>query len=275
MSNPQPSPERPYQVDEAWSHAVYACRTGVVAEFLRPHLRPGKRLIDCGCGPGSITLDLAQVVMPGEVIGVDLREEALTHGRKLAQERGLSNVTFQVANLYQLPFPDLSFDAAFACAVLQHLATPLEALTEIRRVLKPGGVMGIVDGSAPMTYRYPTNPLLEAWDKLRFLTREYHTGSPSPALRLRALLREAGFRQTQASGALSTEAGPPAGTAEATRRVAQNQLIQLRGLRGQLALEQGWVTGEELEQMAEALMVWGDDPDAVYAQPVFTAIGWA
>jgi SAM-dependent methyltransferase len=233
------------------------------------------RLIDCGCGPGSITVDLAQAVAPGDAIGIDLREEALTHGRMLAQERGLSNVTFQVANVYQLPFPDASFEAAFACAILQHLAAPLEALKEIRRLLKSGGVIGIVDGSAPFTFRYPTNPILEAWDRLRVLEREYNTGRPSPALELRALLRQAGFARAQASGGMATEAGPPAGTTEATRRVAQHHLIQLRGVRGKVALAQGWTTPSELGQMAEALMAWGDAPDAFYARPVFTAIGWA
>jgi SAM-dependent methyltransferase len=233
------------------------------------------RLIDCGCGPGSITVDLAQAVTPGEAIGIDLREAALTQGRTLARDRGLSNVTFQVANVYQLPFSDASCDAAFACAVLQHLAAPLEALKEVRRVLKPEGVIGIVDGSAPITFRYPTNPVLEAWDTLRVLEREYNTGRPSPALQLRALLREAGFTRAHASGAMATEAGPPAGTPEETRRVAQNHMIQLRGVRGKVALEQGWATQQEMEQMAEALMAWGDAPDAFYARPVFTAIGWA
>lgn len=275
MSDPQSGTERPYLVDDTWSRSVFVRRTGAGAAFLLPHLRPGMRLIDCGCGPGSITIDLAQAVTPGEAIGIDLREEALTYGRRLARDRGLSNVTFQVANVYQLPFPDASFDVAFACAVLQHLGAPLEALKEMRRVLKPGGVIGIVDGSAPITFRYPTNPLLEAWDKIRVLQRDYNTGRPSPALQLRALLREAGFARAYASGGMSTEDGPPAGTPEDTQRVAQNHLIQLRGLRGRLALAQGWATQHELEQMAEALMAWGDAPDAFYARPVFTAIGWA
>ena len=275
MSDPQPGTERPYQIDDEWSRAVFARRTGAGAAFLRPHLRPGMRLIDCGCGPGSITVDLAQAITPGEVIGIDLREEALTHGRQLAHDRGVSNVTFQAANVYQLPCPDAAFDAAFACAVLQHLAAPLEALKEMRRVLKLGGVIGILDGSSTITFRYPTNPLLEAWDRLRGLEREYRTGRPSDTLQLRALLREAGFTRTQASGNLVTEAGPPAGTLEATRRVAQNHLIRLRGALGELAVAQGWVTQHELERMAAAILAWGDAPDAFYARPGFTAIGWA
>ena len=275
MADPQPGTERPYHIDDAWSRAVFARRTGAGAAFLLAYLRPGMRLIDCGCGPGSITVDLAQAIAPGEVIGIDLREEALTHGRQLARDRGVSNVTFQAANVYQLPWPDASFDAVFACAILQHLAAPLEAVKEMRRVLKPGGVIGIVDGSCTLTFRYPTNPLLERWDRLRGLEREYRTGRRSDTLPLRVLLREAGFTRTQASGDLFTEAGPPAGTVEETRSVAQNHLIRLRGALGELAVAQGWATPQELELMAAAILAWGDAPDAFYARPGFTAIGWA
>jgi ubiquinone/menaquinone biosynthesis C-methylase UbiE len=275
MSDPQPGTERPYRIDDGWSGAVHARRTGQAGAFLAPQLRAGMRLIDCGCGPGSITVDLAQMVAPGEAIGVDLRQDALTHGRALARERGIANVVFQAASVYRLPYADGSFDAAFACAVLQHLAAPLAALREIRRVLKPGAVIGIADGSSTITFRYPTNPLLEAWDKLRGLQREYNTGRPPEALQLRALLREAGFAQTQASGYLTTEAGPPAGSLEETRRVAQDHLIRLRGVLGELAVAQGWATREELEQMAQALIAWGESSDAFYARPSFAAVGWA
>jgi SAM-dependent methyltransferase len=275
MSDPRPGTERPYQTDEEWSRAVFARRTGEAAAFLTPQLRAGMRLLDCGCGPGSITVDLAQAVAPGEAIGIDLRKAALMHGRALARERGIANVAFQAASVYQLPHADGSFDAAFSCAVLQHLAAPLLALKEMRRVLKPGGVIAIVDGSSTITFRYPTNPLLEAWDKLRGLQREFNTGRPSGALQLRVLLRDAGFARTRASGNLATEAGPPAGSLEETRKHARNDLIRLRGVLGELAVAQGWTTRAELEQMAKALIAWGEAPDAFYARPVFTAIGWA
>jgi ubiquinone/menaquinone biosynthesis C-methylase UbiE len=233
------------------------------------------RLIDCGCGPGSITVDLARTVAPGEAIGIDLREKALRQARTLAWERGITNVAFQAAALYQLPYADGSVDAAFACAVLQHLASPLAALKELRRVLKPGGVIGIADGSSTITFRYPTNSLLQAWDKLRLLEREYNTGRPAQTLALRALLREAGFARTRAFGTLTTEMGQPAGSLEETRRVAQNHAIRLRGMLGELAVAQGWATSKELEEMADALIAWGEAPDAFYARPSFTAIGWA
>jgi ubiquinone/menaquinone biosynthesis C-methylase UbiE len=171
-----PAAERPYQVDDAWSRAVFTRRSGSVGAFLAPHLRPGMRLIDCGCGPGSITVDLAAIVAPGAVIEMDRREDALNDGRRLARERGVVNIAFAAANIYRLPYLDGSFHAAFSCAVLQHLADPRAALAEIRRVRMPDGVIGIVDGSSPLTFRYPTNSFLDTWDRLRALQRAHNTG---------------------------------------------------------------------------------------------------
>jgi SAM-dependent methyltransferase len=277
MSDLRPGGERPYQIDDEWSRAVFARRTGAVALFLAPHLRAGMRLIDCGCGPGSITVDLAQIVAPGDVVGIDLRESAVTSARMLARERGIANITFEAASVYKLPHEDASFDAAFACAVLQHLSDPLRALREIRRVIRTGGVVGVVDGSPTITFRYPTNPLLDRWDKLRQLEREHNTGSPSDSLgpRLRAVLREAGFARTWASGGLYTESALPAGSPEETRKVARNHLIRLRGMLGELAIAEGWATKKDIEQIAAAIIAWGEAPDAFYARPGFVAIGWA
>src|SRR6266850_2508533 len=111
MSDPRPGSERPYQTDDEWSRAVFGRRTGEVAGFLTPHLRAGMRLIDCGCGPGSITVDLAEILAQGEAIGIDLRESALAEARMLARTRGIANVRFEVASVYQLPYPNASFDA--------------------------------------------------------------------------------------------------------------------------------------------------------------------
>ena len=274
VSNKTGDRDHPYRVDAEWNRAVFARRTGRVAEFLAPHLRAGARLLDCGCGPGSITVDLAETVAPGGVVGIDIRDDALQQGRSLAHERGVANVTFHKASAYQLPFREGSFDAVFACAVLQHLRAPGAALEEIRRVLVPGGVVGVVDGSSPVTFRSPTSPLLDKWDRLRALEREHNAGRPSDALHLRTLLREAGFVRTRGSAAMATEAGPPAGSPEEIRDVARHHLIRLRGVLGKLALAEGWATTRELEQIADALNEWGNAPDAIYARPVFTAIGW-
>src|SRR5512142_1845750 len=95
------------------------------AAFFTPYLSPGMRLLDCGCGPGSITCGLAGIVAPGGVVGIDLYAKALDAAQSV------SNVRFQAASVYELPFPDGSFDAVFSHAVLEHLAEPLKALAEM------------------------------------------------------------------------------------------------------------------------------------------------
>lgn len=109
------------------------------AAFFLRHLQAGMSLLDCGCGPGTITLDLAEAVAPGEVVGVDVGPSEIERAQAKARERQLSNARFEVANAYELPFSDASFDAVFAHTLLEHLIDTQKALGEVSRVLKQGG----------------------------------------------------------------------------------------------------------------------------------------
>lgn len=113
------------------------------ARFLLPHLKPGQRLLDIGCGPGTITMGLAKSVAPGDVTGVDLAESQLGLARANAAKKGIENIRFISCSIYELPFPDGGFDVVFAHAVFEHLKEPVSALREIRRVLKPGGIVAL------------------------------------------------------------------------------------------------------------------------------------
>ena len=141
-----PAVERYSQRANPDFEAVMARRTAAKegAFFLR-HLRPGMRVLDVGCGPGSITLGFAEAVAPGEVIGVDFQQSQVAQAQALSDARGIMNSRFEVADAYRLPFPDGSFDAVFAHAVLWHLREPLKALAEMRRVLRPNGIVGVRD----------------------------------------------------------------------------------------------------------------------------------
>lgn len=110
--------------------------------FFLPYLQPGWRVLDGGCGPGTITLGLAHVVEPGQVTGIDLEDRQFASGREQVEREGL-NVEFHKASVYELPFQAGSFDAVFSHAMLEHLSTPAIALREFRRVLKPGGLIGV------------------------------------------------------------------------------------------------------------------------------------
>src|SRR5262245_59048725 len=112
-----------------------ARRTAAVqAAFFLPNLRPGMRVLDVGCGPGTITLGLAEAVAPGEVAGVDVREDRLALARAAATERKVPNTRFEIGDVYALPFPDAAFDAVLVHAVLEHLPDPGRALAAVRRV---------------------------------------------------------------------------------------------------------------------------------------------
>ncbi len=113
------------------------------AAFLKPYLKPGMKLLDCGCGPGTITFGLADWVNPGLVTALDLEKSQLEVAAKNAAELGINNIEFIQGSVYEIPLPSNTFNAVFSHAVLGHLQEPVLALKEMLRVLKPGVVVGV------------------------------------------------------------------------------------------------------------------------------------
>jgi SAM-dependent methyltransferase len=112
-------------------------------QFFLEHLTPGVSVLDCGCGPGTITLGISRTVHPGPVIGVDFGASQIERATARATTEAVANVTFRVADCYDLPFEDNAFDRIFSNALLEHLSDPVRALKELHRTLKPGGVIGV------------------------------------------------------------------------------------------------------------------------------------
>jgi SAM-dependent methyltransferase len=226
------------------------------AAFFLPHLRPGMDLLDLGCGPGSITVGLAAAVAPGRTTGIDLDPDPI------------DGITVVAGDVLRLPFPDASFDAIFASALLQHLADPLAALREARRVARPGAVIGVVDADWDSELIYPDNETLRRSGEL---IRRYREGtSPTVGKRLRHLLGEAGFERAEGSARVTYE-----GTAAEIRNAASNRSCMFRyPATIERAVTHGWATAQELEHMSNAWLAWGEEPGAFVASFWCEAIAW-
>ena len=111
--------------------------------FFLPYLKSGVTVLDCGCGPGTITRDIAQRIAPGRVTGLDFNAEQVAVASRDARSQCIANIEFKMGSVYDLPFADTSFDAVFSHALLEHLREPEKAVAEFRRVLKPGGALGV------------------------------------------------------------------------------------------------------------------------------------
>lgn len=169
------------------------------AAYLLGRLHPGVDVLDIGCGPGTISADLARLVAPGRVVAVDNAADAVAATAGEARARGMTNLDALVGDAYDLAFPDACFDVVHAHQVLQHLSDPVAALREWRRVTKPGGVVAARESDyAAMTW-YPLDPLLTEWLELYHAVARANAGEPDAGRRLLAWAREAGFGEVTVS----------------------------------------------------------------------------
>ncbi|QHI69649.1 class I SAM-dependent methyltransferase [Tichowtungia aerotolerans] len=109
-------------------------------------LKPGMNVLDLACGPGFTACELAKIVGDdGQVTGIDINEELIATAHQAKESEGVKNVSFTLGNLYELDLPENSFDFVYARFVFQHLEKPELALSNIRKILKPGGILCILD----------------------------------------------------------------------------------------------------------------------------------
>jgi len=169
------------------------------AGFLLPHLFTDAQVLDVGCGPGTISVDLARRVAPGLVRAVDISEEVIEAAASAYESDGPTNVRFSVDDVYDLSFEEQSFDVVYAHQVLQHLSDPVSALREMRRVLRDGGVLGVRDADYGAFVWTPQDPRLDAWMNLYQRVTKENGANANAGRHLASWVRAAGFEDVEVS----------------------------------------------------------------------------
>lgn len=229
-----------------WRTAANSCA------YLLPHLRPGQRLLDVGCGPGTITADLAGLVAPGTVVAVDAAAGILEEARTTAAARSAGTIVFEHADVLALPYPDDHFDVVHAHQVLQHVPDPVGALREMRRVCRPGGLVAARDGDYGGFLWTPPDPVLDRWLSLYLAVARANGGEPLGARWLAPWAGQAGFSGVVASASTWVYASAEerrwwgASWAERVTRSAFADGARAHGL----------ATEDELAAMADAWRRW-------------------
>lgn len=228
------------------------------AGYLLPHLRSGMDLLDVGCGPGTITVDLAAQVAPGRTIGVDSAPAVIEAARQIATQEP---VRFEIADRMHLDFADDSFDVVHAHQVLQHLADPVGALVEMARVCRPGGVIAARDSDYEAMTWFPTDPELDAWLHLYRRVARANGGEPDAGRRLLDWATRAGLADIRPSASVWCFASPQG-------RAWWGELWAERVVESSLAtraVELGLASSADLRRLAHAWRDWAQAPTGWFA----------
>ncbi|KAL7921884.1 S-adenosyl-L-methionine-dependent methyltransferase [Trichoderma austrokoningii] len=234
------------------------------AAYLLPHLKPDMKVLDVGCGPGTITVDLAAKHLPqGHITGLENAAAVLVQARELAKERGVSNVDFVEGDANALQFADETFDVVVCHQVLQHVKDPVNILREMRRVAKTGGIVAARESDFGGFIWHPAVDGMEDWLAFYSANARSNGGEPNAGRMIHTWAKQAGFSPDAVTSGSSTwcystkeEVAWWSGL-WAERTVASSF--------AKTAIENGTGTQERLEKASEAWRSWGSEEEAWFS----------
>ena len=230
---------------------------GNSAAYVVEHLRKDTYLLDVGCGPGTITLGLAKLLPDGKVLGIDSESSVLKVARLQANEE-VSNVDFEQGDVLNLRFQDHTFDVVHAHQLIQHVTNPLQALSEMRRVTKSGGVVAVRETDFPLMTWFPESPGLQAWKTLYMKVAYANGGEPTAGRQLHDWAHQAGFAWEDITTTTSTWCfSTPADRSWWSSMWADRTL---HSAFAKQAKNVGLASEDQLQQIAQAWHAWGDHP---------------
>ncbi|KAI5457068.1 S-adenosyl-L-methionine-dependent methyltransferase [Mariannaea sp. PMI_226] len=236
------------------------------AAYLLPRLqamaqeKPQLKLLDVGAGPGTISASLAKYIPEGEVLATDLSDEILDRARDYADTHGVTNIKFQKASVFELPFPDASFDITHAHQVLCHLDAPVDAVREMLRVTRPGGLIALRESVMGLWAIWPEMPPLLQFADMSEKIIAANGGHPTGGRELLSWVLKAGVDREDIVMSFGTWCYSQPED-KAVWADAMSQRLRDGQMRSK-AIELGIATEDEIEEMIKAWDEWSRTDDA-------------
>jgi SAM-dependent methyltransferase len=228
----------------------------------------GSVVLEVGCGVGAQTLILARRSPNARFVSIDISAESIAEARRRADSIGLTNVTFQQADIFSLPYQAASFDHIFVCFLLEHLTRPGEALTLLKRLLTEEGTITVIEGDHGSTFFYPDSISAHSAIESLIKMQEQVGGNALIGRQLYPLMIEAGFGDVHVSPRMVYVDGSRPELAEAITRRTFTAMIE--GVR-EAAVGAGLIGAECFDEGVKALYR-AAEPDGVFCYTFFKAI---
>ncbi|MFC1944088.1 class I SAM-dependent methyltransferase [Chloroflexota bacterium] len=161
--------------------------------------RPAGLVLEAGCGTGAQTVIIAPQNLQCNFVSIDIAEDSLVQAEENIKKRKIQNVRFQVADVFDLPFNNESFDHIFICFLLEHLQAPLDALVSLKRVLKKDGTLSVIEGDHGSAYYHPRSSAAQATIQCLIDIQASLGGNALIGRELYPLLATAGFEDVSVS----------------------------------------------------------------------------
>jgi ubiquinone/menaquinone biosynthesis C-methylase UbiE len=233
--------------------------------------KPGLSVLEVGCGSGVVSREVAKRISPSKLTAIDVDPVFLEKARQLADVQRIKNISFQQTNVNEMRFPDQEFDVSFCNLVLMHLARPLDALLQMKRVTRKGGKVAVSEADHDCGAEYPTFPKMEEiGERIRSWQAEHKEMDPKMGRKLASLFVEAGFEKLEIhpfTGCISKITNPDLFEIATEQGRTEYSIMKPKWL------AQGLCTESEFDLALQELTEFAKDPGAFISWTTFLAIG--